>query len=196
MDHNTSLIKGCMQKTAGALSQDAATADEAADNQQANIGGRFMLTDENGKMVTQDDMKGKYQLLYFGYTYCPDVCPTSLSVMMTALKKFDPEARRIQPYFITVDPQRDTQKIMADYVHYFGKNLIGLRGTQAMTDRVIREFGVVVEKVVEDPSKPEKYLIDHTASLYLMAPDGRFITRFAHGITSDQLVEKLKEYMK
>ncbi len=196
MDHNTSLIKGCMQKTAGALSQDAATADEAADNQQANIGGRFMLTDENGKMVTQDDMKGKYQLLYFGYTYCPDVCPTSLSVMMTALKKFDPEARRIQPYFITVDPQRDTQKIMADYVHYFGKNLIGLRGTQAMTDRVIREFGVVVEKVVEDPSKPEKYLIDHTASLYLMAPDGRFITKFAHGITSDQLVEKLKEYMK
>jgi len=196
MDHNTSLIKGCMQKTSKELAQNAETERAAADNQQANIGGRFMLMDENGKMITQDDMKGKYGLLYFGYTYCPDVCPTSLSVMMMALKKFDPEAKRIQPYFITVDPQRDTQKIMADYVHYFGKNLIGLRGTPAMTDRVIREFGVVVEKVVDDPKKPEKYLIDHTASLYLMGPDGRFITKFAHGITADQLVEKLREYAK
>ncbi|HID44531.1 MAG TPA: redoxin domain-containing protein [Chromatiaceae bacterium] len=195
MEHNTSLIKGCMQKTANALAAESGEVS-AAENQQANIGGRFMLTDHNGNMVTEEDMKGKYQLIYFGYTFCPDVCPTSLSVLMTALKKFDPEAKRIQPYFITVDPRRDTQEAMGDYVRYFGKHLIGLRGTPAMTERVIKEFGVIAQKVVEDPSKPEKYLIDHTASLYLMAPDGRFITKFAHGITPSQLVEKLKEYMK
>ncbi|WP_456372735.1 metal ABC transporter solute-binding protein, Zn/Mn family [Thiolapillus sp.] len=197
MNHNTSLIKACVNKTAAKLKQDEEQqpANPAgADNQQ--IGGRFLLTDHNGRMVTEDDMKGKYQLIYFGYTWCPDVCPTSLSTMMTALKKFDPEAKRIQPYFITVDPQRDTQKIMKDYVNYFGKNLIGLRGTEAMTQRLIKEFNVTVEKVVDDPAHPEKYLIDHTASLYLMAPDGRFITKFAHGITPSQLVSKLKEYMK
>ncbi len=197
MEHNTSLIKACVSKTAAALDeakkQEAGTASGA---DTGRIGGRFLLTDHNGNMVTEDDMKGKYQLIYFGYTYCPDVCPTSLSVMMTALKKFDPEAKRIQPYFITVDPQRDTQKVMADYVNYFGKNLIGLRGTEAMTRRLIKEFNVTVEKVVDDPAHPEKYLIDHTASLYLMAPDGRFITKFAHGITPGQLVKKLEEYMK
>ncbi len=195
MNHNTSLIKACVNKTAAKL--EAATKPEAAPAPVPDhIGGRFVLTDHKGNMVTEEDMKGKYQLIYFGYTYCPDVCPTSLSVMMTALKKIDPEAKRIQPYFITVDPQRDTQKVMADYVNYFGKTLIGLRGTEEMTQRLIKEFGVVVEKVVDDPAHPEKYLIDHTASLYLMGPDGRFITKFAHGISPKQLVEKLREYVK
>ena len=197
MEHNTSLIKDCVSKTAADL--EAARKPEvtlAPVPNSGRIGGRFLLTDHKGNMVTEEDMKGKYQLIYFGYTYCPDVCPTSLSVMMTALKKFDPKAKRVQPYFITVDPQRDTQKVMADYVNYFGKTLIGLRGTEAMTQRIIKEFGVVVEKVVDDPAHPEKYLIDHTASLYLMAPDGRFITKFAHGITPGQLVKKLEEYMK
>ena len=197
MNHNTSLIKACVSKTAASM--DKAGKQEQAKVSGANtsrIGGRFLLTDHNGNMVTEDDMKGKYQLIYFGYTWCPDVCPTSLSLMMTALKKFDPDAKRIQPYFITVDPQRDTQKVMGDYVNYFGRNLIGLRGTDAMTQRIIKEFNVTVEKVVEDPAHPEKYLIDHTASLYLMAPDGRFITKFAHGITPGQLVKKLEEYMK
>ncbi len=200
MDHNTSLIKACVSKTAAALAQQeqatAPGAEPAPGSDKGGIGGRFLLTDHNGNMVTEDDMKGKYQLIYFGYTYCPDVCPTSLNVMMTALKKIDPEAERIQPYFITVDPQRDTQEVMANYVNYFGKHLIGLRGTDAMTQRLIREFNVVVEKVVDDPAHPEKYLIDHTASLYLMGPDGRFITKFAHGITPGQLVKKLEEYMK
>ncbi|WP_456445716.1 metal ABC transporter solute-binding protein, Zn/Mn family [Thiolapillus sp.] len=196
MDHNTDLIKACVQKTAKNLETEAPVAAEATPPGNTHgVGGRFLLTDQNGRIVTDDDMKGKYQLIYFGYTYCPDVCPTSLNVMMTALKKFDPEAKRIQPYFITVDPQRDTQEVMKDYVEYFGKNLIGLRGSQAMTDRVIKEFNVVVEKVVDDPKHPEKYLMDHTASLYLMAPDGRYITKFAHGIGPSQLVEKLQEYV-
>ncbi|BAO45641.1 metal ABC transporter solute-binding protein, Zn/Mn family [Thiolapillus brandeum] len=196
MNNNTNRIKACVRKTAKRLADEESTTPIPSPPNTHGVGGRFALMDHNGRMVTEDDMKGKYQLIYFGYTYCPDVCPTSLNVMMTALKRFDPEARRIQPYFITVDPQRDTQKIMRDYVNYFGRNLIGLRGTQAMTDRLVREFNVTVEKVVDDPKHPEKYLIDHTASLYLMAPDGRFITKFAHGITPSQLVEKLREYIR
>lgn len=194
MDHNTEVIKNCMQKTAAGQAQQEEAPSEV--DGAGRIGGRFMLTDQHGNMVTNEDMQGKYQMIYFGYTYCPDVCPTSLSVMVQALKKLGKKVDKIQPYFITVDPQRDTQEVMADYVHYFSKDLIGLRGSPAMTERVIKEFNVTVEKVLEEGKKPEDYLLDHTASVYLMAPDGRFITKFAHGITPSQMVDKLNEYVK
>lgn len=193
MEHNTAAIKGCIQPDKASPILDAA-ADTAEPSPY--VGGRFMLMDHNGRLVTPEEMLGKYQLIYFGYTYCPDVCPTSLQVMATALKKLTPAERaRIQPYFITVDPERDTQEVLAGYVTYFDKSMIGLTGSRAMIDRLLNEFNVTAEKVPDEGGDPDKYLIDHTASLYLMAPDGRFITKFAHGISPDQLVAKLRQYL-
>ncbi|WP_456379312.1 metal ABC transporter solute-binding protein, Zn/Mn family [Thiolapillus sp.] len=193
MKSNTRLIKQCIQKKA--ISEEAPEAGmEAAGIRK--IGGKFMLTDHHGKMVTEKDLLGKFQLIYFGYTFCPDVCPSSLSVISTALKRLGEKAKRIQPYFITVDPQRDTQEIMANYVAYFHKDMIGLRGSQAMTDRIIKNYNLVVEKVQEEGAGPDDYIMDHTASVFLIAPDGTFITKFAHGITPTQLVEKLNEYVR
>ncbi len=190
MEHNTDAIHRCVQG-------DDAPETQAGPVPGDGIGGRFVLIDHNGNLVMREDMLGKYQLIYFGYTYCPDVCPTSLQVMAAALKRLPPEVReRIQPWFITVDPERDTQEVLAGYVTYFDKEMIGLTGTRAMIDRLLEEFGVTAEKVPDESGDPAKYLIDHTASVYLMAPDGRYITKFAHGITPDQLAAKLRQYVR
>ncbi len=191
MRNNTRLIKQCIQKKA--VLEETPEAEAAG---LRKIGGKFILMDHHGKMVTEKDLLGKYQLIYFGYTFCPDVCPSSLSVISTALKRLGEKAKRIRPYFITVDPQRDTQEIMANYVAYFHKDMIGLRGSQAMTDRIVKNYNLVVEKVQEEGAAPDDYIMDHTASVFLIAPDGTFITKFAHGITPTQMVEKLNEYIK
>ena len=193
MKNNTRLIKQCIQKKP--------IAEEAPENGAETagirkIGGKFILTDHHGNMVTEKGLLGKYQLIYFGYTFCPDVCPSSLSVISTALKRLGEKAKRIKPYFITVDPQRDTQEVMANYVAYFHKDMVGLRGSQAMTDRIVKNYNLVVEKVQKEGGEPDDYIMDHTASVFLIAPDGTFITKFAHGITPTQLVEKLNEYVK
>ena len=193
MKDNTRLIKQCIQKKA-VIAEAPEDGGEAAGIRK--IGGRFILTNHHGKMVTEKDLLGKYQLIYFGYTFCPDVCPSSLSVISTALKRLGEKAKRIQPYFITVDPQRDTQEVMANYVAYFHKDMIGLRGSQVMTDRIVKNYNLVVEKVQKEGGGPDDYIMDHTASVFLIAPDGTFITKFAHGITPTQLVEKLNEYVK
>ena len=159
--------------------------------------GRFILTDHNGKNFTEQDMQGKYALIFFGYTNCPDVCPTSLAVLTQALKRFGEQADKDQvdkiiPYFITVDPQRDTAEILNDYVKYFDKRLVGLTGSEQMIKRVVDQFKAKYQKIEgESDQDPLMYLMDHTASLYLMAPDGRFITKFANGITPDVLAVEL-----
>ena len=194
MEHNTRVIKACLETGNGDGEQE--DSEEINESVYGKIGGKFLLTDHNGNLVTEKDMQGKYQLLYFGYTFCPDVCPTSLQVTTAALKLLGDKADQVQPYFITVDPERDTQEVMAGYVTYFHKDLIGLVGSRSMTDRLIKQFNLVVEKVVEEGADPDNYIMDHTASVFLMAPDGRFITKFAHGITPQQMVEKLNEYMR
>ena len=192
MEYNTRVLKECIQPGEASTMLDTTISGVVV----PHIGGRFMLIDHQGRVVTPEEMKGKFALIYFGYTYCPDVCPTSLQVMSAALKKLGPLADRIQPWFITVDPERDTQEVLAGYVTYFDKRLIGLTGSKAMIQRVLEEFGVTAEKVPDKEGDPGKYLVDHSASLYLMAPDGRYITQFAHGITPDQLAEKLREYVR
>lgn len=192
MEHNTRQIKACVQKKAPIEDQ---AAEEPAESTIREIGGRFLLIDHRGNVVTEKDLLGKYQLIYFGYTYCPDVCPTSLSVMSAALKRLGDKAKLIQPYFITVDPERDSQEVLADYVGYFSKEMIGLTGSRAMIDRIIEAYNLTVERV-EEGRDSKNYLIDHTASVFLIAPDGRFITKFAHGITPQQMVEKLDEYVR
>jgi len=154
-----------------------------------------MLMDHNGKLVTEKDLQGKYQIIIFGYTFCPDVCPTSLQALTLALSRLGDKAQMIQPYFITVDPERDTVQVMHRYVGYFHDGLIGLTGSKSMIERVAKQFNVKYEKVLEPGMEPNMYIMDHTASAFLMAPDGSFITKFAYGISPQQLVEKINQYL-
>jgi protein SCO1/2 len=193
MDYNTRVIKQCLD--AKRTETDGDAADDIGPRPNG-IRGKFMLVDQDGKVVTETDMQGKYQLLYFGYTSCPDVCPTSLQVISMAMKKLGDKAKNIQPYFITVDPERDTVDVIKKYVSYFGPNLIGLTGSKAMIERVAQEYRVRYEKVVEEGMDPDMYVMDHTASVFFMAPDGRFITKFAYGISPDSMVKKINEYMQ
>jgi protein SCO1/2 len=151
-----------------------------------------MLRDHHGKLITDQDLLGKFHLIYFGYTFCPDVCPTSLITLSSALNQIGELAEQVRPYFITVDPTRDTPEILNTYVTYFHPTLVGLTGTQAMVDRVAALYRIQYEKV-EDPSRAaDEYIIDHSSGLFLMAPDGKFITKFAHGIAPTEVATRLK----
>jgi len=194
MQYNTDVIKQCLN----ADMDDAATARLVAadgwDNMPDGLRGRFILTDHNGKIFTEQDMQGKYALIFFGYTHCPDVCPTSLAVLTQALKRptVKEQVDKIIPYFITVDPLRDTAEVLNDYVKYFDKRLVGLTGSEQMIKRVVDQFRAKFQKEeIDKEQDPLLYTMDHTASLFLMAPDGSFITKFAHGISPDVLADEL-----
>ena len=159
------------------------------------IRGRFMLIDQHGGLVSDQDLLGKYQLLYFGYTFCPDVCPMSLAVISQVMDGLGEQAALFQPYFITVDPERDTVAVMRNYVRYFGDRLIGLTGSKAMIERVANQYRVKYEKVLEKDRPPELYLMDHSPSVFLIAPDGTFVTKFAYGIDAGQMLAKLRAYV-
>lgn len=169
------------------------------------IGGPFALIDHNGKRVTNADFRGRYLLIYFGYTYCPDVCPTELFVISQALDMLGEAAARVQPLMITIDPERDTPEELADYVANFHPRLIGLTGTPDAIAAVAKEYGVYYEKVYtqlaqgEDTeaagaSDPEsEYLMSHSASTFLMGPDGRFIRTFAYGTSAAEMAQGIAE---
>ncbi len=142
----------------------------------ASVGGPFRLTDHTGKAVTDADYRGKYLLIYFGYTFCPDVCPTELSTMAGALDALGPAAERVQPLFVTVDPERDTVAHLAEYVPLFHPRLIGLTGTPEQIRDVARAYRVYAAK--SPGSAGDNYLMDHSGFVYLMGPDGKFVAVF------------------
>ncbi len=146
------------------------------DLEGARIGGPFTLTDQEGHKVRWADFDGQYRLVYFGYTYCPDVCPLDLSEIMQGfrlLEKSDPaKARRIQPIFITVDPQRDTPAALQPYVAAFHPRLIGLTGTPEEIDAVKKAF-VVVSSKEGDPAATQDYLVSHSRTPFLFDPEGK-----------------------
>ena len=138
------------------------------------IGGPFTLTDGSGKTVTDQDLRGKFALIYFGYTYCPDVCPTALQDVAVALATLGPKADGLRPVFITVDPVRDTPPVIGAYVAAFSPRLIGLTGSAAQIASVERAYHVYSAVHRTGPGKDD-YSVDHSSVLYLMAPDGSFV---------------------
>lgn len=138
------------------------------------IGGPFTLVNGNGHPVTDKDFRGHYLLVYFGYTYCPDVCPTTLNAVATAFDKLGPKASDLQGLFITVDPQRDTPSVVRDYAAAFSKHIEGLTGTPDQIAKVAREYRVYYA-AQHTPGAGNSYTVDHSSILYLMGPDGRFI---------------------
>jgi len=145
---------------------------------RAAIGGPFTLVNGAGQQVTDRSFRGKYMLVYFGYTYCPDVCPTTLQSLAGALDALGAKANDVAPIFITVDPARDTSAVMQRYAAAFSPRLIGLTGTPAEIAQVEKEYHVYAAKHVTGPG-PNDYGMDHSSVIYVMGPDGRFIAPLA-----------------
>lgn len=158
------------------------------------IGGPFDLIAGDGRPVTQASWPGKYLLVYFGYTYCPDVCPTTLSNIAGALDDLGAKANELQPLFITVDPARDTPKVLADYTSAFTKRLIGLSGSDEQIAQVAKEYRVYYAKHKTGPG-PDDYLMDHSSVIYLMAPDGHLISVLAADQPPASIAEKISKTM-
>ena len=158
---------------------------------EALVGGPFTLTDQNGKRVTDQDFRGKYMLIFFGYTYCPDVCPGELQVMSAALDELGPKGEKIQPIFITIDPARDTPEALKVYVTNFHPRMVGLTGSEADIAAVAKAYRVYYAKAKGAENTPD-YLMDHSTILYLMGPDGKFVKHFTYSTDVKALVEGLR----
>ncbi len=169
---------------------------EERNAQAANrIGGPFTLVDTEGETVTNADFRGQYKLVLFGYTYCPDVCPTSLLTITRALHALEEQApakvQRITPIFISVDPERDTPKVLGDYVSNFHGSLVGLTGSDAQIAEAAKQYRVRYWRVQgEDESA---YTMAHTAYTFLMGPEGELITRFDHKTPANEMAQVLAE---
>jgi cytochrome oxidase Cu insertion factor (SCO1/SenC/PrrC family) len=155
------------------------------------VGGPFTLTAHTGERITDETFRGDYMLVVFGFTHCADVCPAELQVMTAALDELGTEAQRIQPLFITIDPERDTPAHLAEYMGYFHPRLIGLTGTPEEIAAVARAYHVWYEKV-EDEEGSADYVMDHTSITYLMGPDGKFIQHFSFGTSAEDMAEALR----
>lgn len=162
---------------------------------KAAIGGPFTLVDHNGKTVTGADFKGRYMLIFFGYTFCPDVCPTALQTVSDMLYILGKDAGKVAPLFISVDPKRDTVEVLKEYVGHFHPKIIGLTGSQEQIVSVAKVYRVYFSKVTDEEGDPESYWMNHTALLYLMGPDGKFITAFKHQIDSQDMAERIRKYL-
>ncbi len=138
----------------------------------AAVGGPFTLTDATGRRVTDADFRGKWLIVYFGYAYCPDVCPTELQTIATALDLLGPNADAVTPLFITVDPARDTPAAIGQYVKLFDDRIVGLTGSADDIGAVARAYGVQYAQV--GGTKSNSYVMDHTSAIYLMTPGGKF----------------------
>lgn len=161
----------------------------------ALVGGPFSLVDQDGRRVTERDFLGRYMLVFFGYTYCPDVCPTELQVMTAALDQMGPAAERIQPVFVSIDPARDTPEVLKAYVGNFGPHLIGLTGTPEEVAAIARAYRVYYAKAGNSSSNTD-YLMDHSSIIYLMGPDGNFVKHMPYTTDAGKLAAELKETLR
>jgi protein SCO1/2 len=164
----------------------------------SSLGGAFALINQDGKPVTDRDFAGRYRLMYFGYTFCPDICPTDVGLVAKGLKAFEakaPErAARVQPIFVTVDPERDDPASLKAFVGAFHPRLIGLTGTPAAIDAAKKTFGIYSKKV--ETSDPANYLVDHFAVIYLFGPNGEPIAFLPHGSTAAEVTAMLDAHVR
>jgi len=158
----------------------------------AAIGGPFSLVDHTGRRVSEADFRGKHELIYFGYTFCPDVCPTELAVMSQALDLLGDQASKVTPIFITVDPARDTVPVMAEYRQHFHPSLVALTGSEAEIAAAAKAFRVYFAKAGEDD---ENYLLDHSSFVFLMDEAGRYLTHFGPNTSADVMARRIRELL-
>lgn len=165
----------------------------------ASLGGPFSLTSQDGKPVRDTDFTGRYRLIYFGYGFCPDVCPTDLALVGRGLKAFESQApalaEKVAPIFITIDPQRDTPSALKPFVAAFHPRLVGLTGTPDQIAAVTRAYGVYARRM--ETGDAQNYLMDHSAMVYLYGPDGRPIAFLPHqGLTAQAITQMLATHVR
>jgi protein SCO1/2 len=156
----------------------------------AQVGGPFSLTDHTGRRVTAETYKGKVLVVFFGFTHCPDICPSGLQVVSAALDKLGPKAEDVVPLFVTLDPERDTPQQLALYLKSFHPRLVGLTGTAEETAAAARAYRVYFRKVA-DEKEPTQYTLDHTSIVYVMGRDGRYVSHATHATPVDRLAEQI-----
>jgi len=164
----------------------------------ALVGGPFAMVDHDGTQVTQADYAGRFMIVYFGYTFCPDVCPLGLQIIGEALDMFvekGGDLKRIAPLFVTVDPERDTPEILKEYLSNFHPGFRGLSGSIEQLTQTAKAYRVYYAKVKDETSSAE-YLMDHTAITYLMGPDGGYVGHFGHNVTPEAMAERLLKTVK
>lgn len=190
-------LAGCSDKPAGQAGNDGtmqlSPADSAFKNTDVTGLGYardFAMTDHNGKPRTLADFKGKAVLVFFGFTHCPDVCPTTLAEMANVMQQLGPQADKVQVLFVSVDPERDTPELLGKYVPAFHPSFLGLVGDKAATEKVAKEFRVFYQKV---PGKDAgSYTVDHTAGSYVFDPQGRIRLFVRHGQGAEPIAHDLK----
>lgn len=160
----------------------------------AEFGKDFHLRDAQGQPRSLADYRGKVVTLFFGYTQCPDVCPTNLSAMASVVKKLGADGDKLQVLFVTIDPERDTPALLQEYAPAFNPKFVGLWGDAAQTTQVIKDFRLIVKK--EPGPTPSSYLVDHTASTYVFDPKGRLRLQFAHRTATDDMVADIRKLMQ
>lgn len=160
----------------------------------ADIGGPFALTDHTGAPFTNEDLAGDYALIYFGYTFCPDICPTELGQMAEAIDLLENDGARVRPVMITIDPARDTAEILSEYVPLFHERLVGLTGDERQIRDVATNYRVFFRKF-EDPNYTD-YLMDHTSFVYLLAPNGKIASMFRYGTPPADMAATIRQHMK
>jgi len=166
------------------------------ENENFDIGGDFVLTDSNGIKVDSKNMRDKLILIYFGFTYCPDICPASLFEMTRALDVLKNSSDQVQPIFITIDPNRDTSKQLKEYFENFDHRIISLTGTQDEIDSVAKLFRVYYSKAIDGKENTEHYLINHSSFYYLVGKDGRLIKYYAPGTSGVDMGLDIKKYIQ
>jgi cytochrome oxidase Cu insertion factor (SCO1/SenC/PrrC family) len=170
------------------------TAAHRLDLASRKIGGPFTLTDGAGHVVTDQDFRGRYLLVYFGYTSCPDACPTTLNQVAAALDRLGAKGARVQPLFITVDPQRDTPAVIGPYAAAFGPRIIGLTGAPDAIAQVVREYRVYAD-LHGAGAAAKDYTVDHSSILYLMGPDGGFLAAIPADASGDRIAADIAGHL-
>jgi protein SCO1/2 len=186
---------GALAGAAALIVMRSPSGPEVATTGAALIGGPFSLVGKDGKPVTDQAFRGKYMLVFFGFTHCPDICPAELQVMSAALDELGPKADEVIPIFITLDPERDTPQAVSDYVMNFGPRFVGLTGSPEQIAEAAKAYRVVYSKFQPEGAKPGDYSIDHSAIVYFMGKDGEFITHFAYGTPAAKIAETLRSYL-
>lgn len=164
--------------------------------QASEVTGKFKLVAQDGSTVTEASYDGKIRMVTFGYTFCPDICPTTLSTMAATMDLLGAKAAQVVPIFVTVDPHRDTREHLRDYVEAFGPSFVGLTGSQEAVDAAAKAFRVrYVLNPPADPADPDTYFVDHSAGIYIMDRQGRFVAKLGHRSDPDEVAARLLEVM-
>ena len=158
--------------------------------------GRFKLIDQDGRAVTEASYAGHLRLMTFGYTFCPDICPTTLAVMAAALQALGPDAARVIPIFVTVDPKRDTPQRLKAYVAAFDSRFVGLSGAPDAVDQAAHNFHARYHVNPPEAGDPDLYTVDHSAGIYIMDGDGRFLAKLPHQLDADDIAQRVRAALR